>query len=304
MTFLLNGNHDISIGLQQWRVCPCDADNAYARLTLTMELSELFALEELDGRDGAVAVQEEPALEIALPQVFTQPPLVTLQRGKVKDIEGLIGQIYRAHVRQPDGALGPDYQALVTEFQPLFAWSIASWDYLLTTQGCRFVLRGSDEKLCTRGDYRAVTDTDFSRLTHRIFRQLALGFAEQAEQTSFAAFLRQRFWETAADSYVKLEDPPDPRQRKLTAWSYLRCVPYQFLNPFHHALVHQGLVKLPDEQRRAIAVYFLDFSTPQATAETLQRPLDDTQELIRQGLVALLVSERLIYCLLRQIERY
>ena len=269
-----------------------------------MALSDLFALEEFDGHDGAVAVQEEPALEIALPQVFTQPPLVVLQRGKAKDVEGLIGQIYRTHLRQPGGALGPDYQSLVTEFQPLFAWSVASWDYLLTTQGCRFLLRGSDEKLCTRGDYRAVTDTDFSRLTHRAFRQLMLRFAEQTDEPSFAAFLRQRFWETVVESYVKLEDPPDPRQRKLTAWSYLRCVPYQFLNPFHHELVHQGLSKLPDEQRRALGAYFLDFSTPQATAQMLQCSLDDAQERIRQGLVSLLLSERLIYCLLRQIERY
>ena len=269
-----------------------------------MEINELFDIEELDGRDGTVAVEDEPALEIALPQVFTQPPLLTLQRGKVRDVEGLIGHIYRTHLRQPGGALGPVYQSVVTEFQPLFAWSMASWDYLLTTQGCRFLLRGSDEKLCTRGDYRAVTDKDFSRLTHRVFRQLLLGFAEQAAEPSFAAFLRQRFWETVVGSYVKLEDPPDPRQRKLTAWSYLRCTPYQFLNSFHHALVHRGLGKLPDAQRRAISTYFLDFSTPHATAETLQSSLEDTQELIRQGLVSLLLSERLIYCLLRQIERY
>ena len=268
-----------------------------------MELGELFGIEELDGRD-AIAVQDEPALEIALPQVFTQPPLITLQRGKVKDVEGLIGQIYRTHLRQPGGALGPTYQSLVTDFQPLFAWAMASWDYLLTTQGCRFVLRGSDEKLCTRGDYRAVTDKDFSRLTHRMFRHVLLGFAEQAAQPSFVLFLRQHFWETVAPSYINLEEPPDPRQRKLTAWSYLRCVPYQFLNPFHHELVRRGLSKLPLGQRQAIGAYFLDFSTPQATADSLQRSTDDTQELVRQGLASLLVSERLIYCLLRQIERY
>ena len=75
-----------------------------------------------------VYVQEEPALEIALPQVFTQPTLTILQRGKLPHVEAFVAHIFQRHQANPTAGLGPDYQELVTEFQPLFTWAIASWD--------------------------------------------------------------------------------------------------------------------------------------------------------------------------------
>ena len=82
---------------------------------------------ELMHENGLVLVQEEPALEIALPHGVVQPELTTLQRGKLRDVEALVAKIYRNYVAAPGRGLGPDYQDLVSEFQPLFAWAIASW---------------------------------------------------------------------------------------------------------------------------------------------------------------------------------
>lgn len=259
----------------------------------------------LEPLDDVVQIQEEPALDIALPQVFVQPKLTTLQRGKLPNVERLAAWLYRIHVEQNGtGPLGPDYQALVNEFQPLFTWAMACWDYVLSTKGCRFVLRNGDEKLYCRGDYRAVTDKDYSRLVHRIFRQCVLEFAKSSPAQSLAGFLRTRFWDAVVEAYCQLEEPPDPRQRKLTAYSYLRCIPYRFLNDFHQELVYRTIQRLPQDELAAIDLYFLCFYTVQAAAQAMGLPLETSEEILRRGLLTLLIEHRLVYCLLRQIERY
>ena len=251
-----------------------------------------------------IKIQDEPALEIALPQVFVQPPLAVLQRGKLPNVEALVAQIFRRYQASPEGALGTDYQELVTEFQPLFAWTTACWDYLLSTEGCRFVLRRGEQRFGIRGDYRAVTDKDYSRLVHGLFRACVLEFAQQPAAPSLSQWLREQLWPRILQAYRNLENPPDPRHRKLTAYSYLRCVPYQFLNDFHHELVLATVQRLPEPERQAIDAYFLHFYTEAASAESLRRPLDDTLASLRRGLLKLLIRDRLVYCLLRQIERY
>ena len=252
-----------------------------------------------------VQVQDEPALEIALPQVFTRPELAVLQRGKLPNVEWRVARLYRAHAESHGAApLGSDYQLLVTEFQPLFAWGIACWDYLLTVEGCRFVLRHGDEKLYARGDYRVVTDGDYSRLLHRVFRQCVLDFAGASLSHTLSSYLRANFWPAVLEAYRTLEEPPDPLQRKLTGYSYLRCVPYQFLNRFHEELVTDTLQRLARLERDALHHYFLKFRTMPATAEALGLPPEDAEAALRRGLSALLIHERLVYCLLRQIERY
>ncbi len=254
--------------------------------------------------DGEVLVQDEPALEIALPQVFDQPVLASLQRGKLPHVEALVAKIFRGYQANPTAGLGQEYQELVTEFQPLFAWAIASWDFLLSTEGCRFVLRNGEQKYGARGDYRAVSDKDFSRLIHGVFRICVLGFAQQPEAASLNHWLRERFWPLTVESYRHLEQPADPRQRVLTAYSYLRCVPYQFLNDFHHDLVYSTTQRLPPKEWDAINTYFFHFYTQTATAEALSCSPQEAEALLRRALTTLLVNHRLVYCLLRQIERY
>src|SRR3990167_7873859 len=130
-------------------------------------------------QDKDILVQEEPALEIALPQVFDQPPLGVLQRGKLANVEMAVAKIFRNHQTNPKLGLGTDYQELVNEFQPLFTWAIACWDFLLSTEGCRFVPRNGEQRYGVRGDYRAFTDKDFSRLIHSLFRVCVLECAQQ-----------------------------------------------------------------------------------------------------------------------------
>ena len=251
-----------------------------------------------------VFVQEEPALEIALPQVFDQPGLSLLQRGKVANVEALVAKVFQGVQANPKAGLGVDYQELVNEFQPLFTWAIACWDFLLSTEGCRFIPRNGDQKFGARGDYRAFTDKDFSRLIHGLFRTCVLEFTQHADAGSLSQWLRDRLWPTILEAYRRLEQPSDPRQRVLTPYSYLRCVPYQFLNDFHHDLVYTTAQRLPPPEWQAIDAYFLHFYTEAASAETLGSPLEEFLRVLRQGLVKLLVNDRLVYCLLRQIERY
>lgn len=253
---------------------------------------------------GLVYVQDEPALEIAIPQTFTQPELGMLQRGKLPHVEARVAQIFRRVQADPQAALGPDYQELVTEFQPLFTWAIACWDYLLSTEGCRFVLRNGRQKLGARGDYRALTDTDYSRLVHQIFRGCVLEFASTPQAPSLGLWLRQRFWPLVLEAYRRFDQPADPHQRTLTPYSYLRCVPYEFLNAYHQELVYTTAQRLPEWQWRALDTYFLHFYTETATAEALGCPIEECLSHLRHGLLKLLVHHRLVYCLLRQIERY
>ena len=254
--------------------------------------------------ERTVYVQEEPALEIALPQVFDQPVLIALQRGKLPEVEAVAARIFQNQQANPGSPFGPDYQELVTEFQPLFTWTIACWDYLLSTEGCRFVPRQSDGRWGVRGDYRAVTDKDYSRMVHLMFRAAVLEFAGAPRAESLSQWLRERLWPRIRDAYRQLENPPDPHQRKLTPYSYLRCVPYQFLNDFHHELVHAAVRRLPLQECRAIDAYFLHFYTEPAAADAMGCSFEDLLALLRQALLKLLVNDRLVYCLLRQIERY
>ncbi len=253
-----------------------------------------------------VYVQDEPALEIALPQVFTQPELTGLQRGRLAGVETVAAQILQRQQAHPEGALGPEYQDLVTEFQPFFAWTTACWDFLLSTEGCRFLPRRGEQKFGARGDYRVMTDKDYSRLVHAVFRQCILEFAAQHTHAGpLSQRLREQAWPRILETYRSLENPPDPRQRILTPYSYLRCVPYQFLNEFHQDLVYTAVRRLPARDAAAIGAYFFHFYTEAASAQEMGCALaEEFLAALRQGLVKLLIHERLVYCLLRQIERY
>ena len=249
-------------------------------------------------------VEGEPVLEIAMPQVFAQPQLVILQRGKLPHVEALVAKIYQSYIDNPNGSLGSDYQELINEFQPLFTWTTACWDYLLSTEGCRFVARNGGQKLGVRGDYRAVTYEDYSRLVHGVFRRCMLEFSQQSELPLFSQWLRLRLWPLILEAYRRLDQPSDPRQRLLSPYSYLRCVPYRFLNDFHEELARASLQRVPEPVRQIIVAYFFHFYTESASAEAVGCSLEECRERLRQGLITLLIHHRLVYCLLRQIERY
>ena len=285
----------------------------YRRCPHMLELS----LEPIQD-SGTIRVQDEPALEIALPEVFLQPELTILQRGKLPNVERLVTDLAQRHLADPDGSLGSDYQELVNEFQPLFTWAIACWDYLLSTEGCRFLPRQGEQRYGMRGDYRAVTDKDYSRLIHKVFRTCVFECASATERAPITnghttephepprlvPWLRQQFWPMVLDAYHQLEQPSDPRQRLLTAYSYLRCVPYHFLNEFHHELAYTTVQRLPIQEWRALDAYFFHFYTEAAAAQALNCSVDECLGWLRQAMIKLLLRDRLVYCLLRQIERY
>ena len=251
-----------------------------------------------------VAVQDEPALELALPQVFVQPALTTVRRGKCSDVDALLTTIAQHHQQHPDEPLGEDYQALVTEFQPFFVWTTACWDYLLSTEGVRFLSRNGEHRVGIRGDYRVATEKDYSRLVHRTFRECLFAYAQHPRTQSFGQWLTEQFWPRLLEAYQQWQYPSDPRQRTLSPYSYLRCVPYQFLNDFHHTLVYSTVKTLPPVEQQAIDSYFFHFYTEQASAETMRYPHEQWLTVLRAGLLKLLINHRLVYCLLRQIERY
>src|SRR3989338_8931602 len=131
----------------------------------------MLTLEPRLPQDQDFLIQDEPALEIALPQVFAQPPLRVIHKGKLADVQALVANICQRHRAEPNAALGRDYQELIHEFQPLFTWAISCWDYLLSTEGCKFVLRHGEQKFGARSDYRAFSDKDYSRMVHALFRK-------------------------------------------------------------------------------------------------------------------------------------
>ncbi len=248
---------------------------------------------------------EEPELEIALPHGISQPPLMSVQRGQLSHVEWIVARLHRAQLALPEpGPLGRNYQAVVNEFQPLLAWTLSCWDYLLSTEGCRFTERTDQEKLWYRGDYRPVLQRDFSRLAHRAFRQCVLDYAQTTTEATLAHFLKARLWPTIVVAYRRLAEPSDPRQRRLTPYSYLRCVPYQFLNACHQRMVMDAVDQLPDVESHAVDAYFLHFLTLASTAKRMACSPDEAEGRLRRGLLAMLPNNRLAYCLLRQIERY
>ena len=174
----------------------------------------------------------------------------------------------------------------------------------MSTEGCRFIERMGQDKLWYRGDYRPALERDFSRLAHRVFRQCVLDYAQTTTETPLAQFLKARFWPAIVVAYRRLEEPMDPRQRLLTPYSYLRCVPYQFLNAYHQRVVLDAVDQLPDVESHAIDGYFLHFLTLASTATRMACSPEEAEARLRRGLLAMLPHDRLAYCLLRQIERY
>ena len=245
-----------------------------------------------------------PDLDLEMPRVYRRPaaPLLRSSRKAVRKL------LHLARTAQQNGntlEFGKTYGTLTGEFQPDLQWALSCWEFLLSTQGCRFLARNSQEKLYSRGDYRVFSRNDFEGLVYRTFRECLLNFlSEQPQNTGFERFLRKRLWARISDAYRLLEDPPDRNQRKLTAYSYLRCVPYQFLNRYHHDRVYQTISRLPFPLRRTVELYHLSFYREEAASVTAGL---DGLEFRRRRWAALRViagKDYLSFRLLRQIERY
>ena len=273
---------------------------------------------QLEETDRLVLVQEEPALDLALPRVFRQPrPPAAFTRTTRRRTERRYGPLasrapidrlarraVEATQRGDAATFGEAYGELTSALQPMLQWAAASWDYLLSTEGCRFMPREMGERRYHRSDYRAVTEPDYARLVHRTFKQRLFEYAPAEHGCSFAGYLRQSFWPTVRERYQQLEQPLDPRHRTLTALSYLRCTPYQFLNDYHEVLVREALRALAAADQRVLEQYYLQFFTTEAAGEATGRTLPLFETARETALRRLRGRSVLAYHLLRQIERY
>ena len=244
-----------------------------------------------------------PELDMAMPRVYRQPapPPFTRRKGSLRKI------IVRArHSRLcGDGpTFGTAYGEITSEFQPALQWARSCWEYLLSTQGCRFLPRQSHEKLYNRGDFRAFTENDYQSLIHRSFKECLLTYIDGPASVGFEGYARKEFWGRISEAYRALEKPADPNQRKLTSYSYLRCVPYQFLNSFHHQRVCETVEKLPFPLRQVVQLYHLSFYTEEVACAHAKITYEEFRRRRWAAFRAIATADYLSYILLRQIERY
>ncbi len=253
--------------------------------------------------DPPILIEEEaPALDIAMPRVYRRPPYPLFQT-KARTVQRLAAEAAAAHQAGDGPGFGKPYGQLVAEFQPAIRWALSCWDYLLSTEGCRFLLRTPDEKRYCRGDYRVFTESDYNSLVYRIFK-LSLVAQPDLAEASFERGVRKDFWPAIRTAYCALEDPPDRRQRRLTPYSYLRCIPYQFLNDYHHERVSATVRRLPFRQRQVIELYYLNFLREEAVLESARISLEGFHRWKSSALEKIASKDYLSYILLIQIERY
>ena len=253
--------------------------------------------------DRVTLVQEEPALDLAMPRVSRQPPRPRFTRGRVP-VAPLVRTALTARRDDTRATWGEAYGMLLVEYHPALQWAFSCWDYLLSTEGCRFVPRDLGERRYHRSDYRAATDQEFARLVPRGFKACLLAYQPTPRGPAFTPYLHRAFWPAVRDQYRQLDRPDDARQRTLTALSYLRCTPYRFLNEYHDELVRTALQALPHAERQVLAQYHLHFYTEEATSAMLDLEILPLRELLAHALHRLRQREPLAYHLLRQIERY
>lgn len=265
---------------------------------LFLEQSPLFP------RGGlAEPIPPIPDFSQEMPRLYKRPSPPPLRRASraTRKLLALAGPVYR---NNDSGQFGKIYGSLSAEFRADLQWALSCWDYLLSTQGCRFLARDSQEKLYCRGDYRLFTRNDFEGLVYRSFRECLVSFSSRTQAMGFERFLRDTLWTRVSDSYRRLEEPTDRNQRKLTAYSYLRCAPYQFLNHYHHERVYRVVRCLPFPLRQTVELYHLSFYREEAACDQAGLTPPEFRRKRWLALKAIARKDYLSFRLLRQIERY
>jgi hypothetical protein len=252
---------------------------------------------------GPLGPEEIPALDITMPRVFRQPAAKGWARGRLSVVK-LINQAARAYHSADHPALAAAYGKLTAEFLPAIRWALNSWEFLLSTEGIRFLSRPEEQKRYCRGDYRAFLESDYHGFVYRSFKRCLLGYLTQKTAGPFSLYLKKHFWPEIRSTYQALENPPDRKQRRLTDYSYLRCVPYQFINGYHHERVYTRVRQLSKQEQQVIQLYYLNFYTEEAILS--HASLNSPQLRNRQAcaLKRLAHQDFLTYRLLLQIEQY
>lgn len=248
--------------------------------------------------------EEAPPLEMDWPRGLRRPtPPALLRKGRTP-LSALLAQARRAHLDGKPAAFGLSFGTLTAEFQPALQWLLSCWDYLASSQGCRFIARTPEEKAYCHGDYRVFTEKDFERLVTTVFKERLIAYSEETPRGGFEGYLRQTLWAAVQCRYLALENPADPTQRKLTGYSYLRCVPYQFLNPYHHNRVTRAVRQIPAVLRETVELYTLCFRTEEAAISRIGVSPFAFRRRRAAAMRAISSGDFLSHALLLQIERY
>lgn len=258
---------------------------------------------DLTKQTNYIVAVEEPDVELDFPRVYEQPLPPAIECDS-DDMEALVKKVQKFQASNDKEKFGQAYNQLVKKFQPLITWAISCWHYLLTTEGCRFLLRSPSQKNFFRGDYRAFIEADFQKFVYSAFKKIALKYNRGLRHERFSTYVQEGFWNRILKGYRRLQIPQDRRQRQLTGYSYLRCSPYLFLNSYHQNRVDSIVGMLPKTEQRLIELYFLRFFTENAIAKVKRITISAFRRRKKKAMMHILKKDRLVYVLLLQIERY
>ena len=247
-----------------------------------------------------IALMREKISNWEYTPVFYQPKLTKIKLSNLEP-EPLIKWAFICRRKNDAEEFGKTYNTLVQEYKPLLDWAFLSWDYLVTTQGIRYLHRGGREKYFCHGDYQAFTPRHYKKLLYRCFKELLFNYSLEE---NFTTYLRKNFWDKVVREYDILRIPKNKKERLLTEYSYLRCVPYKFFNSFHENKVRASLNILNKIELQVKELYFLKFYSEKACAQEMNVEINDIFIIKNQALNKIKFYDLLSYSLLKQIERY
>jgi len=245
-------------------------------------------------------ILEEKPPELDYIPVFYQPRLKKLKNTNL-DVKPLIKWAKICYSRKDMEEFTKVYNHILQEYKPLIDWAFTCWDYLITTQGFRYLPRKGTDRYFCHGDYRAFGQREYKKLLNRCFKKL---FLEYQLNGNFTGYLRSNYWNKVVQEYNELRKPKSEKERLLTDFSYLRCVPYKFLNRHHQKRVHHTLNILEPLERKIIYLYFFKFYTEEAICEEINLTIVEITALRERALDKLQNEDKISYALLKQIERY
>lgn len=245
-------------------------------------------------------ILEEKPPELDYIPVFYQPKLRKLKATNL-DIKPLIKWAKICYQRKDMEEFAKVYNQILQEYKPLIDWAFSCWDYLLTTQGYRYLPRKGTDKYFCHGDYKIFGQREYKKLLNRCFKELFLNYQPDG---NFTGYLRYNYWNKVVEAYNELRKPKSEKERLLTDLSYLRCIPYRFLNRYHQERVNNTLNLLDPLEKKVVYLYFLKFYTEEAVCQETNLDAAEMNSVKEKALNKLQTKDKICYALLKQIERY
>ncbi len=139
--------------------------------------------------------------------ILYQPKLKKVKATN-SNIDTLTKWTLLCYERSDKEEFGKNYNILLQEYKPIIDWAFLSWDYLLSTQGFRYLRRLGLDLYYSHGDYRAFTQSDYKKLLNRCFKNLLLTYTPNG---SFTEYLRTNFFKSVIKEYRRLRYPKDAK---------------------------------------------------------------------------------------------